>query len=98
MTDDPEAPLPAIERIASIRKSDWGARSTAEALALCDELHAALQSERSAHERTRAELAELSRRLMLALELISEYECQWGDDYLAKKWGLREQHEAIKEE
>lgn len=32
----------------------------------------------------------LQRRLDDALELIAEYQAQWGDDYLAKKWGLPE--------
>jgi hypothetical protein len=36
-------------------------------------------------------------RLAQALELVAEYEAQWGDDYLAKKWGLRELHQGIRE-
>ena len=29
------------------------------------------------------------------VELCQEYEAQWGDDYLAQKWGLKEQLAAL---
>ena len=40
-------------------------------------------------------VAELEKALTDALELIGQYEAQWGGDYLATKWGLKEEREEI---
>ncbi len=39
----------------------------------------------------RARREGLERACAMADEIIDEYECQWGDDYLAQKWGMKEQ-------
>jgi len=46
-------------------------------------------------EKFSAELLEMHRKLVRALELVREYEAQWGGEYLAKKWGLKDAREAI---
>ncbi len=39
----------------------------------------------------RQRIAELEAAGLALVEVLSEYEAQWGDDYLAEKWGLREE-------
>lgn len=38
----------------------------------------------------RSRIAQLEAANAKLVELCEEYEAQWGDDYLARKWGLKE--------
>ncbi len=62
------------------------------------ELVAKLFKEQQAVARLESALAERDKRIaeleaagLALIEVLSEYEAQWGDDYLAEKWGLREE-------
>lgn len=44
----------------------------------------------------RSRIARLEAANAALVDLCEEYEAQWGDDYLAKKWGLKESLKAIK--
>ena len=41
--------------------------------------------------RARGRIAKLEAANTKLVELCEEYEAQWGDDYLASKWGLKEE-------
>lgn len=43
----------------------------------------------------RKRIFDLEQRVAELLDIIEEYECQWGDEYLAKKWGLKERKAAL---
>lgn len=43
----------------------------------------------------RDRIAEIEHTLTEALELLYEYECQWGNEYLAEKWKLKERRAAL---
>lgn len=76
------------------RLKKWGA-ATGRWIKSCADYS---QKAREAEEKlsaAEAALAEERSRLSAAIDLIKEYEAQWGDDYLAKKWKLKEERERI---